>query len=124
MIIDKDGNIMSAVLLQYGIIVEDIQPDITFHIFLPYENEDDIARKAEILSCKESLTNTDYKTQKYIEGQLTDEEWATAKAQRQAWRDRINELEALIINPTIMDDEIKAAEDAARKKMTNDQTNS
>lgn len=124
MIIDKDGNIMSAVLLQYGIIVEDIQPDITFHIFLPYENEDDIARKAEILSCKESLTNTDYKTQKYIEGQLTDEEWATAKAQRQAWRDRINELEALIINPTITDDEIKAAEDAARKKMTNDQTNS
>lgn len=124
MIIDKDGNIMSAVLLQYGIIVEDIRPDITFHIFLPYENEDDIARKAEILSCKESLTNTDYKTQKYIEGQLTDEEWATAKAQRQVWRDRINELEALITNPTITDDEIKAAEDAARKKMTNDQTNS
>lgn len=124
MIIDKDGNMMSAVLLQYGIIVEDIQPDITFHIFLPYENEDDIARKAEILSCKESLTNTDYKTQKYIEGQLTDEEWATVKAQRQAWRDRINELEALITNPTITDDEIKAAEDAARKKMTNDQTNS
>ena len=124
MIIDKDGNIMSAVLLQYGIIVEDIQPDITFHIFLPYENEDDIARKAEILSCKEYLINTDYKTQKYIEGQLTDEEWETAKAQRQAWRDRINELEALITNPTITDDEIKAAEDAARKRMTNDQTNS
>ena len=124
MIIDKDGNIMSAVLLQYGIIVEDIQPDITFHIFLPYENEDDIARKAEILSCKENLTNTDYKTHKYIEGQLTDEEWETAKAERQAWRDRINELEALITNPTITDDEIKAAEDAARKKVTNDQTNS
>ena len=116
MIIDKDGNIMSAVLLQYGIIVEDIQPDITFHIFLPYENEEDIARKAEILSCKESLTNTDYKTQKYIEGQLTDEEWTTAKAQRQAWRDRINALEALITNPTITQEDMVKAEEAALAK--------
>ena len=116
MIIDKDGNIMSAVLLQYGTIVEDVQPDITFHIFLPYENEEDIARKAEILSCKENLTNTDYKTHKYVEGRLTDEEWETAKAERQAWRDRINELEALIINPTITQEEMIKAEEAALAK--------
>ena len=117
MIIDKDGNVMSAVLLQYGIIVEDVQPDITFHIFLPYASDEDVARKAEILSCKENLTNTDYKTHKYIEGQLTDDEWKAAKAERQAWRDRINELETLITNPTITDDEIKAAEKTAREKL-------
>lgn len=124
MIIDKDGNILQSCLMKYGIVVEDVQPDITFHIFLPYANKEDIARKDEILSCKANLSSTDYKTQKYIEGQLTDDEWKAAKAERQAWRDRINELEALITNPTITDDEIKAAEDAARKKVTNDQTNS
>lgn len=42
------------------------------------------------------LLNSDYKTQKYIEGQYTEEEWAVIKAERQAWRDEINELESLI----------------------------
>ena len=116
MIIDKDGNILQSCLMKYGIVVEDVQPDITFHIFLPYANKEDIARKNEILSCKESLTNTDYKTQKYIEGQLTDDEWKAAKAQRQAWRDRINELEALITNPTITQEEMIKAEEAALAK--------
>lgn len=49
----------------------------------------------EIAELKSKLDATDYQAIKYAEGFLTDEEYAEMKAQRQAWRDRINELEAL-----------------------------
>lgn len=49
---------------------------------------------AEILVLKTSLSETDYKAIKYAEGWITSEEYAETKAQRQVWRDRINELEA------------------------------
>ena len=48
---------------------------------------------AEIAELKRLLTETDYKAIKYAEGWITAEEYAETKAQRQAWRDRINELE-------------------------------
>ena len=51
--------------------------------------------KSRIGELKIMLANSDYKTQKYIEGQLTEEEWAIAKTERQAWRDEIRELENL-----------------------------
>jgi hypothetical protein len=51
--------------------------------------------KQRISELKILLATTDYKTQKYIEGQLSDEEWAIAKAERQAWRDEIRDLENL-----------------------------
>lgn len=50
-------------------------------------------RLAEIERLKEQLAATDYKAIKHAEGWLTDEEYATTKAQRQQWRERINELE-------------------------------
>ena len=50
----------------------------------------------EIAELKSKLDATDYQAIKYAEGFLTDEEYAEMKAQRQAWRDRINELEVLI----------------------------
>ena len=49
----------------------------------------------EIAELKAKLDATDYQAIKYAEGFLSDEEYAEMKAQRQAWRDRINELEAL-----------------------------
>lgn len=49
---------------------------------------------AEIAGLKAELAGTDYKAIKYAEGWITEEEYAETKAQRQAWRDRINELEA------------------------------
>ena len=49
----------------------------------------------EIAELKAKLDATDYQAIKYAEGILSDEEYAEMKAQRQAWRDRINELEAL-----------------------------
>ena len=48
----------------------------------------------EINELKKKLFDTDYKAIKYSEGWLTDEEYAEAKAQREEWRKRINELEA------------------------------
>ena len=48
----------------------------------------------EISELKKKLFDTDYKAIKYSEGWLTDEEYAGAKAQREEWRKRINELEA------------------------------
>lgn len=50
---------------------------------------------AEINAYEQLLRQTDYKALKYAEGQLTDKEFAEAKAERQSWRDKINELQAL-----------------------------
>lgn len=47
----------------------------------------------QIAELKAQLEATDYKAIKYAEGWLTEEEYAPIKAQRQAIRDRINELE-------------------------------
>ena len=43
---------------------------------------------------KLNLANTDYQAVKYAEGVITDDDYAPIKAQRQAWRDEINALEA------------------------------
>lgn len=47
----------------------------------------------EIHELKDKLNNTDYQAIKYAEGWLTEEDYAPVKAQRQEWRNRINELE-------------------------------
>lgn len=39
------------------------------------------------------LQRTDYQAIKHSEGLISDEDYAPIKAQRQAWRDEINELE-------------------------------
>lgn len=51
---------------------------------------------AEIRTLKRSLAETDYKAIKYAEGVMADEDYQATGIQRQAWRRRINELEALI----------------------------
>ena len=50
----------------------------------------------EIATLKKQLSDTDYKAIKYAEGQLTEEDYASVKELRQSYRDRINELEALL----------------------------
>lgn len=47
----------------------------------------------EIGILKSKLKNSDYKVLKYIEGQLSLEEYLIIKATRQEWRNKINELE-------------------------------
>lgn len=65
----------------------------------PYQpTEEELAqqqREAEIWSLKEQLRESDYKAIKYAEGWITAEDYAPIKAQRQEWRERINELETL-----------------------------
>ena len=53
--------------------------------------------KREISELKRKLSDTDYKAIKYAEGFLTEEEYKETKAQRQMWRDRVNELESKIV---------------------------
>ena len=52
----------------------------------------------QIISLKTKLKETDYQAIKYAEGQLSEEKYAVMKAQRQAWRDEINTLEAQLEN--------------------------
>ena len=52
--------------------------------------------KIEIL--KQQLSETDYQAIKYAEGQISEEDYVPIKAERQAWRDKINELEEVIQN--------------------------
>lgn len=67
-------------------------------IYIPYTEAEleRIAANREIAELKAKLSETDYKAIKYAEGVITAEEYAETKAQRQAWRDRINELEAIV----------------------------
>lgn len=65
----------------------------------PMKTPEDILREeytAEIQALKQSLAETDYKAIKYAEGVMADEDYQATGIQRQAWRRRINELEALI----------------------------
>lgn len=47
----------------------------------------------EINALKSLLRDTDYKALKFAEGEISNEDYAEIKAQRQSWRDAINELE-------------------------------
>lgn len=55
----------------------------------------EIEVKDRIAFLKSELAKTDYQTLKYAEGLISEEEYAPIKAQRQAYRDEINELEEL-----------------------------
>lgn len=50
-------------------------------------------RQARIAELKTLLAESDYKAIKFAEGWITAEDYAADKAQRQAWRTEINELE-------------------------------
>jgi hypothetical protein len=58
--------------------------------------EPTLSPEEEISMLKAKLAASDYQAIKYAEGYFTDEEYAPIRAERQAWRNRINELEALI----------------------------
>ena len=50
---------------------------------------------AEINAFEILLNQTDYQALKYGEGQISDEDYAPIRKQRQEWRDRINELQQM-----------------------------
>lgn len=60
----------------------------------PTQQEIEKARvNAKIAQLKEELSSTDYKCLKYVDGALTEEEYADVKAYRAELRRQINELE-------------------------------
>ena len=65
----------------------------------PMKTEQDLLKdqyRLEIQQLKKQLSDTDYKAIKYAEGQISEEEYASVRTERQGYRDRINELEALL----------------------------
>ena len=68
---------------------EDIQ------VYIPYTEAEleKMSAKREIAELKANLAATDYQAIKYAEGLISETDYAPIKAQRQAWRDRINLLE-------------------------------
>ena len=65
----------------------------------PMKTEEDLLKdqyRLEITQLKKQLSNTDYKAIKYAEGQISESEYASVRELRQSYRDRINELEALL----------------------------
>jgi hypothetical protein len=65
----------------------------------PMKTEADLLKdqyRLEITQLKKQLSDTDYKAIKYAEGQISEEDYASVRAKRQSYRDRINELEALL----------------------------
>lgn len=49
--------------------------------------------KQEIAICKDLLKKTDYKQAKWLDGALSEEEYAPDREKRQEWRNKINALE-------------------------------
>lgn len=81
----QEGFVSGKYLYRNGEIKEN--PDYTPAV-------DNSALLEGIASMKAELAATDYKALKYMEGWLTEEEYAPVKARRQEIRDKINELEA------------------------------
>ena len=46
----------------------------------------------QIESAKRDLASTDYQTLKYVEGEISDQEFADLKRQRKEWRQQVNDL--------------------------------
>lgn len=65
---------------------------------MPYTEEEFSKRAAlrEIAELKMKLRETDYKAIQYAEGEIALDDYSALKAQRHAWRKRINELEATL----------------------------
>jgi len=70
--------------------------DVENNTVIPYDNSSQIKVdeiQLRISELKSLLSETDYRALKYFEGYYTEEEYAPYKAQRQAYRDEINQLE-------------------------------
>jgi hypothetical protein len=90
--------------LSQNIPIEDVEVSDVNGFYYPKElcpmkTEQDLLKdqyRLEIQQLKKQLSDTDYKAIKYAEGQISEEEYASVRELRQSYRDRINELEALL----------------------------
>lgn len=110
-VITTYGKILSGWNRKNGPVVvdRDNKYRVTFSIAVPYNavQKEQFARMREL---KRLLEQTDYKTLKHSEGEISEEEWEKAKAERAAWRAEINEIQKSFVEPTISREEIDEAE--------------
>ena len=96
-VLTKDGVVTKSVCLGANDIPDNwTERDMTAEEIEAERETFVIFAEAEIKELKEKLEKTDYKAIKYAEGFYTDAEYAPIKNERQALRDRINELEELL----------------------------
>ena len=87
--------------LSQNIPIEDVKVSDVNGFYYPKEvcpmkTEADLLKdqyRIEITQLKKQLSDTDYKAIKFAEGQISEEDYAGIRAERQACRDRINWLE-------------------------------
>lgn len=80
--------------------VSDIDDNLYRKELCPMKTDEDLLKdqyRSEIQQLKKQLSDTDYKAIKYAEGQISESEYASVRELRQGYRDRINELEALLL---------------------------
>ena len=84
-----------------GVLIDIPQAELETMRLAQLEYEQQRQRQAEINEIqrkidetKAKLSQTDYQAIKYFEGFISEADYAPIKAQRQAWRDEINALEA------------------------------
>lgn len=71
----------------------DFDEDLTFNADKYNSRKQKEIAEPRIRELKQLLASQDYKTIKYMQGELTEEEFAEVKAQCKYWRDEINKLE-------------------------------
>ena len=84
-----------------GVLIDIPQAELETMRLAQLEYEQQLQKQAEIDEIqykidetKAKLSQTDYQAIKYFEGFISETDYAPIKAQRQAWRDEINALEA------------------------------
>ena len=116
MMIDRNGRILDAWWYSDGPMAVVNEGGQEIHIAIPYDAEQKKER-VKIDDLKKKLEASDYWTNKYLEGEYTEEEWEARKAQRIEWRARLRELQADFVEPTITQDEIRTAIDLAEQNL-------
>ena len=71
----------------------DFDEDLTFNLEKYSARKQKEIAEPRIRELKQLLASQDYKTIKYMQRELTEEEFAEVKAQCKSWRDEINKLE-------------------------------
>lgn len=84
---DGEGNILYVEHIAEPIIEKE-------QVWVDYTPEELI--RNEYNERKKQLSDMDYKTSKYVDGEYTESEWAEIVAERQSIRARIRELEQLL----------------------------
>lgn len=76
-----------------GKIYSKTEMDSTEYVYLKQKFEKETEKELKIYELKKNLAESDYKLLKFIDGSLTESEYAPIRKQRQKWRDEINEIE-------------------------------